>query len=267
MNDNRRKDLPDGAVPVDVFLKDASLGQLQAFRQKCQTDPNFDWMLTVDGIPIPAGTAWAACCRKTGHKVRPHVFMVDGEPKYIGVYVKSGGRSVAVVPLLRRDCILKVGVVYQLRPFASTDSHPSCHIIAGVPRGTVEDDETLDAGARREVMEELGGYRIVGDLLPLPTFKADANYIESGCSAFVAWIDENSEAGVPDADECIVLVHWLTVSELLQRFRQGVTVEEFEGAERREVNWAGAIEWFPLMLALSSIPELQSAFIEAIQAR
>lgn len=255
----------NGTVPMVEFLAGASRRELDEFRTQCRDDPSFDWDLTVNGERVPAGTPWQARSSFTGHVVQPHVLTVNGKLRYVGVYVTSGGTSVTVVPLRQNltSGAIEVGFIFQVRPNAPTPEHPDCYLMAGVPRGATNRGESAADGARRELLEELC-HPIVGDLISLPLYKSDANFVTGEFMAYVAWVGERDRQAQPDAEEDIAHVAWLNVAQILERMASGVVAEEMPDGTSQKVNWTGALELFPLLLAQACVPELSTAFAEAL---
>jgi len=257
-----KRKFPDGAWPVREILEQACDEQLQEFRDKCKSNPDFDWDLTANGIGFDHGTAWSVRSARTGHVIEPYVIITNGSMWYIGQYVASGGRSVTVVPMRRRGGGMQVAVVFQVRAQANTPEHPDCHIMAGMARGAGHEGESLAAAARREAMEETG-LEVEGELIELAHLYHDANLVKGGFGTFAAFMVEPQEGVELDASEKILKVEWMTLPQLMQGWADGVTEEYFGERGMLKVNWGGSLEFDPIRLAIARVPELCVAYGEA----
>jgi hypothetical protein len=242
------------AVPVWEFLDKCSRWQLIIFNKKRANDPHFDWYLTINGkMRVRPGTPWKANSGKINSWVEPWVMLSEsGEPLFIRPCTTFGD-TISVVPLRKSERGLEIGVVVQRRPFRG--------IMGGMLRKFSEPNEDKFDTVRRIVPAETG-YKVRGSLITLPSFNVDASYLPVSQPLFAVFVEELIPNFVPPSGDMILGTLWLTVKELLDRFYSGTYFEKI-GMEQVLVDYCGAIEWMPLLLALAHVPELRAEFAKA----
>jgi 8-oxo-dGTP pyrophosphatase MutT (NUDIX family) len=269
MDSNKNPFHGQNAVPLDKYLLGCTEEQMSDFLRKRKHDPNFDWRLRLatDAESRDAGIAWAATWEGNGSKITPYVILDENG---LALFIRPCAefrQFVQVVPLRYADGGLwEIGVVFQKRPFAATAEHPDCSIMAGLSRGLVDEGETPEAAAIREIREEMG-CTINGDqLVLLGEFNADSSYIATYGTVFAAFVGDRDPALQLDTKEQIVDIHWYSLSKLISLIGT-VSVEDCEARGTQEVNFAGAIDFYGLFMVLAMEPKLRAATVGAFTFR
>lgn len=99
-----------------------------------------------------------------------------------------------------------------------------------IPRGMVEEGETAENAAKREVLEETG--LVVEDLVYLGGMPPDSGMTNAIVSIFMAEINKQTEAK-PEESEAIASIVTLTVNELREGLRKGSLPIKIKGKERQ----------------------------------
>ncbi len=265
MDSNNNPFHGQNAVPLDKYLLGCTEEQMGVFIQKRKRDPNFDWRLRLgtDSKSRPAGTGWSATWEGNGSKIAPYVIL---DEKGLALFIRPCAefrQFVQVVPIrYGDDWQLEIGVVIQKRPFAATAEHPDCLYMAGLLRGFVDKGETETEAAIREIREELC-HSIEGELIPLGRFNPDSSYIATWPMAFAAFVSDRDPSLQLDEEEQIVGMHWYNLVDLLQRIGN-VSIEDYGAEGMKKVNFAGAIDFYVLLLAITKVSQLRTAMAQTL---
>lgn len=120
--------------------------------------------------------------------------------------------GVAVLPIFEKKIIL-------IRHFR----HPLRKTILEIPRGAIDENDSLEKTARHELLEEIGGE--AGELIPLGFVYGSTNLFANGSHLYITHL--KSLSGLPQLDEGVEAIESVTIAEFEKMMVEGKIEEAF----------------------------------------
>jgi ADP-ribose pyrophosphatase len=134
--------------------------------------------------------------------------------------------GVAVLPIFDQKIVL-------IRHFR----HPLRKTILEIPRGAIDENDSLEETARHELIEEIGGE--AGELIPLGFVYGSTNLFANGSYLYITHL--KSLSGLPQLDEGVEAIEMLTIEEFETMMIQGKIEEAFTIAAFSQARLRGLV--------------------------
>jgi ADP-ribose pyrophosphatase len=106
-----------------------------------------------------------------------------------------------------------------------------------IPRGAIDENDSLEETARHELIEEIGGE--AGELIPLGFVYGSTNLFANGSYLYITHL--KSLSGLPQLDEGVEAIEMLTIEEFETMMIQGKIEEAFTIAAFSQARLRGLV--------------------------